>query len=140
MQLVIVILLVLILLVLAPWMFFVLLAGAFAYGTVVAVAGALSLAVGLLVVIAFLFKEKFGAFRSKSNIDAQIREGNKLYREKEAARQAELAKKADVGPVSETMPAQYAGRMRPCPHCQVEIAVGSLYCPSCGKQTKPIAT
>ncbi|WP_434681368.1 hypothetical protein J3P77_09675 [Pseudomonas sp. R1-18] len=138
MQLVIVILLVLILLVLAPWMLFVFLAGALAYGTVVAAAGAIALAVGLIFVVVLLFKEKISAFRSKSSIDAQIRSGNEIYRAKEAARQAEQAQKPASTPAQELQPEPYRGRLRPCSYCQVEIAVGSLYCPSCGKQTKPL--
>ncbi len=84
MQLAILLILILIAVILAPWLFGVIVAAVALYGIWVA-------AVAALVVLAILGATLYGSlktFRSKSRIDAQIAESNRIIAEKERARQA----------------------------------------------------
>ena len=79
MQLLIVLLLVLIVLILAPWLIWVLLAGAVAYGAIMAVAGAV-----LVAALAFVFfRSSINDWLSKKRVSASIEEANRIYRVKE---------------------------------------------------------
>lgn len=127
MQLLIVALLVLIVLILAPGLIWLLVAGAAAYAVWLALAAALGVAVFVVVIISTQFRRK----AAKSNINQRIDEANRLFRANEAAKAAKAAISKPV--IAEAPKPAVVRRIKPCPHCQVEIAKGSLYCPSCGK-------
>ncbi|VVO36555.1 hypothetical protein PS689_05433 [Pseudomonas fluorescens] len=136
MQLAILLVLILIAVILAPWLLWVVFAGAFAYGTALVATAAVALVFFLI----FAFKDKLKSFQSRSRVDAQIRAANEIIRQKDAEREASIAMKHARQDELETKSEAYTGRRRVCAHCQVEIMAGSLYCPSCGKQPKPLAT
>lgn len=84
MQLAILLVLILIAVILAPWLFGVIVAAVALYGIWVA-AVAVLIAAALLVSALYASLKKF---RSKSRLEAQIAEGNRIIAEKERARQA----------------------------------------------------
>lgn len=101
MQLLIVLLLVLIVLILAPWLIWVLLAGAVAYGAIMAVAGAV-----LVAALAFVFfRSSINDWLSKKRVSASIEEANRIYREKEEARKAGVS----YQPKSESKKGSWSG-------------------------------
>ncbi|KAA8689561.1 Unknown protein sequence [Pseudomonas caricapapayae] len=84
MQLAILLVLILIAVILAPWLFGVIVAAVALYGIWVAV-------VAVLIVAALLVSSLYASlkkFRSKSRLETQIAEGNRIIAEKERARQA----------------------------------------------------
>lgn len=83
MQLLMVLLLALIAIILAPWLLWVIFAGALAYGTYMVIVGA---CVALLIA-GLSLSGKFRAWLFKRRLESRIEESNRLYREKEAARQ-----------------------------------------------------
>ncbi len=82
MQLAILLVLILIALILAPWLFGVIITGIALYGIWIAVVAALLIAAVFSSAIIAAFKR----FRSKSRLEAQIAESNRIYAEKEKAR------------------------------------------------------
>lgn len=84
MQLAILLVLILIAVILAPWLFGVIVAAIALYGIWIAVVAALVAAV----LIGSALYASLKNFRSKSRIQAQIAEGNRIIAEKERARQA----------------------------------------------------
>lgn len=83
MQILIVLLLALIALILAPWLLWVIFAGALAYGTYMIIVGVCV----VLIIICMSLNGKFRGWLFKRRLENRIEESNRLYREKEAARQ-----------------------------------------------------
>ncbi|HDS1692200.1 TPA: hypothetical protein QEM72_002704 [Pseudomonas putida] len=98
----IVFLLVVIVLILAPWLIWVLLAGAVAYGAIIAAAGA----VLVVVLILTIFRESTGNWLAKKRLDTKIEEANRIFREKEAARKAGSSSQPKSEPSKESWPRQ----------------------------------
>ncbi|MCK0543577.1 hypothetical protein JTE78_12470 [Pseudomonas syringae pv. aptata] len=84
MQLAILLVLILIAVILAPWLFGLLVAAIALYGIWIAVVAALVAAA----LIGSAIYASLKNFRSKSRLQAQIAEGNRIIAEKERARQA----------------------------------------------------
>ncbi|OSN39566.1 hypothetical protein [Pseudomonas syringae] len=84
MQLAILLVLILIAVILAPWLFGVIVAAIALYGIWIAVVAALVAAA----LIGSAIYASLKNFRSKSRLQAQIAEGNRIIAEKERARQA----------------------------------------------------
>ncbi|MCE0757102.1 hypothetical protein LU683_29920 [Pseudomonas asiatica] len=125
MQLAILLVLILIAILIAPWLIGVIVALAALYGVWVVV-GAIT--VGAVVIVGttlVLVLEKLRKKSSSRTIDLQIAEANRAYRERMESSPVEapaLEKKVSK-----------AVRTKPCPSCEGNVPVGSLYCPSCGK-------
>lgn len=98
----IVFLLVVIVLILAPWLIWVLLAGAVAYGAIMAAAGA----VLVVVLILAIFRESTGSWLAKKRLDTKIEEANRIFREKEAARKDGVSHHPKSEPSKESWPRQ----------------------------------
>lgn len=126
MQLAILLVLILIAILIAPWLIGVIVALAALYGVWVVV-GAIT--VGAVVIVGttlVLALEKLRKKSSSRTIDLQIAEANRAHREKmeSAPVEAPIIEKA----------VNKAVRTRLCPSCEGSVPIGSLYCPSCGKQ------
>ena len=133
MQLAILLVLVVIAVILSPGLFWLIAAAIAAYGLWLAISLAVAVVVSLLVVGVILmsgFKRPVS-----SNTEQMISEVNEQYRVKEAARrsaarEASMAEQAEIERVKKV-------RVMECPNCSATIAKHSLYCPQCGKSTKP---
>lgn len=141
MQVAILVVLIIIAVVLAPWLIGVVVALAALYGAWLVVAGVAS---AVLLIVAVLFfiggNAVFGALMrdsSKSRINDQIWEANKIFAEKERLKKLEAA--AELQRIQEASArAEASGTMIHCPHCDGLISKHGLFCPHCGNDPKLI--
>lgn len=133
MQLAILLGLILIAVILAPGLLWLIGIAIAAYGLWLVVSLAVAALVSVLVLAVICFS---GNPKSvSSNTEQMISEVNEKFRAKEAAekaafREATEAAQAEVERVKKV-------RVTDCPNCSASIAKHSLYCPQCGKSTKP---
>ena len=133
MQLAILLVLIVIAVILAPWLLGLIAVAIAAYGLWLIISLAVAVVVSILVVGVILMS---GSKRSvSSNTEQLISQVNEQYRAKEAAeraaaREASVIEQAEIERVKKV-------RVVECPNCSATIAKHSLYCPQCGKSTKP---
>lgn len=135
MQLAILLVLIVIAVILAPWLLGLIAVAIAAYGLwlIISLAVAVAVVVSILVVGVILMS---GSKRSvSSNTEQMISQVNEQYRAKEAAeraaaREASAIEQAEIERVKKV-------RVVECPNCSATITKHSLYCPQCGKSTKP---
>ena len=133
MQLAILLVLILIAVILAPWLLGLIAVGIAAYGLWLIISLAVAAVFTILVVGVILMS---GSKRSMSSKTEQIiSEVNEQYREKEAAERAAARAASEIGQAEIERVKKV--RVVECPNCSATIAKHSLYCPQCGKSTKP---
>ena len=133
MQLAILLVLIVIAVILAPWLLGRIAVGIAAYGLWLIISLAVAAVFTILVVGVILMS---GSKRSMSSKTEQIiSEVNEQYREKEAAERAAARAASEIGQAEIERVKKV--RVVECPNCSATIAKHSLYCPQCGKSTKP---
>ena len=133
MQLAILLVLIVIAVILAPWLLGLIAVGIAAYGLWLIISLAVAAVFSILVVSAILMSGSKRTISSKT--EQIISEVNEQYREKEAAERAAAREASEIGQAE----IERVKKMRvvECPNCSAMIAKHSLYCPQCGKSTKP---
>ena len=133
MQLAILLVLIVIAVILAPWLLGLIAVGIAAYSLWLIISLAVAAVFTILVVGVILMS---GSKRSMSSKTEQIiSEVNEQYREKEAAERAAARAASEIGQAEIERVKKV--RVVECPNCSATIAKHSLYCPQCGKSTKP---
>ena len=133
MQLAILLVLIVIAVILAPWLLGLIAVGIAAYSLWLIISLAVAAVFTVLVVGVILMS---GSKRSMSSKTEQIiSEVNEQYREKEAAERAAARAASEIGQAEIERVKKV--RVVECPNCSATIAKHSLYCPQCGKSTKP---
>ncbi len=132
MQLAILIVLLLILLVLAPWLLGVIAVAAAAYGAWIVAGFVLTVVASVIfLMLPGLFQGLFSSRKISSNVEQQIAEANRIYREKEAARREPEEQEQRL--CSEAIEKGKASSFVQCKSCSAEIQRYGMYCPKCGK-------
>ncbi|MGO2452583.1 zinc ribbon domain-containing protein [Pseudomonas taetrolens] len=133
MQLAILLVLIVIAVILAPWLLGLIAVGIAAYGLWLIISLAVAAVFSILVVSAILMSGSKRTISSKT--EQIISEVNEQYREKEAAERAAAHEASEIGQAKIERVKKV--RVVECPNCSATIAKHSLYCPQCGKSTKP---
>ncbi|WP_201216007.1 hypothetical protein [Pseudomonas sp. S32] len=118
------ILLAIIALVFVPGLFWILTAGAAAYGLVVIITGGIA----LVIMIACVMWPSIRGWLSSRRTDAKIEQANRAFREKEKTR-------LEAFEASDSFSDESwgdAGARKSCGKCQMEMPISSRRCPSCG--------